>query len=79
MPMSAYTLRDGKNSPEEVDVAVQINIKIGDGLLKLIDEKAGLMPRNEYMAKLIAEKLGRPELGIIPRKPLGRKRRSLLA
>lgn len=57
-------------------MAVQLNIKISEGLLALIDEQAGPKPRNEWIAEFIANGFNRPELGIIPRLPMGRPRKA---
>jgi len=40
-------------------------------------DRAGL-PLNEYLAQVLAEHLGRPELGIIPRKSIGRPRNKMV-
>lgn len=52
-----------------------INIKLSEELVRAIDAAAGELARNEYMARVMAEHLGRPELAEIPRKRMGRPRR----
>lgn len=50
-------------------------------LKRLLGEKADEegLPLNEMMAQMLAESLGRPELGKIPRKSLGRPRKEIPA
>ena len=55
--------------------AMTINIKLSEELVRAIDEAAGPLARNEYMANVLAEHLGRPELAEIPRKRMGRPRK----
>lgn len=54
-------------------------IRMGPELKELIGkaaDNAGL-PMNEYIAQVMAEHLGKPELGQIPRKSLGRPRKEV--
>jgi hypothetical protein len=57
-------------------LTVPLHIPIAPELKDRIDQAAfdlGL-PTNEYVAKILAEHLGLPELAKIPRKALGRPR-----
>ena len=61
--------------------SVVLSLPISEELKTAIGEaaeEAGLS-MNEWVAKLVAEHLGRPELGAIPRKPFGRPRKLLTA
>lgn len=54
--------------------AVILTLPIDPELKELISQQAEDqgMRMNEYVAKVMAQKLGRPELGRIPRRPIGR-------
>ena len=55
-------------------------LRIGPGLKEAIGkaaDEAGL-PMNEFIAKVMADHLERPELAAIPRKSLGRPRKEIV-
>ncbi len=62
-----------------VPMARQLNIKISAELHQAIGEAAdeSRLPMSELVVRFIAQALGRPELGYVPRKPMGRPRKEL--
>lgn len=52
-------------------------IRMSPGLKEAIGQAADLagLPMNEYMAQVMARHLGKPDLGMIPRKSYGRPRK----
>ncbi len=61
---------------KQVRLTTPLYVTISPELKDLIDQAAfdqGLAT-NEYVAKVLAKALGRPDLAKIPRKPLGRPR-----
>ena len=56
-------------------------IRMGPALKDAIGREADRvsLPMNEYIARVLANHLGRPELGAIPRKSLGRPRKDFAA
>ena len=64
---------------KEVPMTEFVGLRVHPGLVREADKKADAagMTRNEFWAKVLAEHLGCPELGRIPRKLLGRKRKEL--
>lgn len=61
--------------------AVIITLPIHPELKELIGRAADGdgVPMNEWVSKLVAQALGRPDLAAIPRKPLGRPRKAAIA
>ena len=57
--------------------AAILTINIDPELKNLIGERADeeRLPMNEWVAQVLAKKLGRPDLAEIPRKSLGRPRK----
>lgn len=59
--------------------AVILTLPVDPQLKELIGRAADVegIPMNEWVARLAANALHRPELGEVPRKPLGRPRKEL--
>ena len=74
--MKHYSLNHG-NASEKEKVAVTITLKLGDELLEAIDNAAGQLPRNHWLAQILAVHFGRPGLAEIPHKTMGRPRGKL--
>lgn len=57
-------------------VARIVNVKMGPELKQLIAKAADeeQVPMNEWMVRVVADYLGRPELAKIPRNKMGRPR-----
>lgn len=60
-----------------VKTAVILTLPISPELKNAIGDKADAanLPMNEWVARVLAEMLGRPELAAIPRKSMGRPRK----
>jgi hypothetical protein len=76
--MAGYNLSSRKKSPESQEIPetmVKLNLRVGQSLRDLLVAEASNkgLTLNELIAQLAAQHIGRPELGKIPRKPLGRK------
>ena len=65
-------MKNGKN----MRLTAALNVMVAPELKDLVDQTAfdQGMPTNEFVAKILAEKLKRPDLAKIPRKPFGRPR-----
>ena len=67
-------MKPGKQSP--MRLTSSLTVTIAPELKNLVDQNAydQGVPTNEYVAKILADKLKRPDLAKIPRKPMGRPR-----
>lgn len=63
--------------PKENILAEDLHIRVHPGLRQLVEEKADLegLALNEWVAKTLAQMLGKPEYGVVPRKRMGRPRK----
>lgn len=66
------------HAKKEVALTVSIHIRCRPELRDVLSKMAGpTEPMNELIARLLAEKVERPELGNVPRKLMGRPRKEL--
>lgn len=72
----------GSNRPQEdAKLTADIRVYCDPELKRLAGEAADAakLPLSEFVAKVVAEALGRPDLARIPRKSLGRPRNEIAA
>lgn len=70
-------VRDGSNGKPAVIMTVPVDPELKELIGRAADD-AG-MPMNEWIAKVTAKALGRPDLARVPRKPIGRPRKLQMA
>ncbi len=65
-----------RDKKRPVKLTTHLHLPVAPELKELVDQAAydAGLPTNEYVAKILAEKLRRPDLARIPRKPMGRPR-----
>lgn len=70
-----------KNYPPEKEMAEHLHIKVSPDLKRAIGAEADRrgLTMNELIARLLADNLGKPGLGFVPRKRMGRPRKELQA
>lgn len=67
----------GKRNGKMVEPVARIEFRCSEELKELIGKSADKegLPMNEYLAKVVADHLGRPDLAEIPRISMGRPRK----
>jgi hypothetical protein len=75
------TVRARSQGPAEGKMVAEIRVYADPRLKDLAGDAADRegLPLSEYVVKVLAQQLGRPELAIVPRKKSGRPRKPAVA
>ncbi len=68
-------MRSRKLPVESTYIGLKANSELHQLIGQAADESG--LPMGEWIVRLVAQALGRPELGYVPRKPMGRPRKEV--